>query len=84
MAVHLTLGNKLAFACQYEHLSSSYVVLGDIQLVVVLAQRLVCAPGDALFFLTAWAYETPDAATYQGGETGAAGDGYQFYAGHLL
>ena len=84
MAVHLTLGNKLAFACQYEHLSSSYVVLGDIQLVVVLAQRLICTTGDALFLLTAGAYETPDAATDQGGKTGAASDGYQFYGGHLL
>ena len=43
MAVHLRLGNKLAFACQYEDLSSSYVILRDVQLMVVLAEGSVGA-----------------------------------------
>ena len=83
MVVHLLEGNNLAFACQDEDLSSSYVIFGDIQLMLVLAEGLVGAPGDTLLFRTAGAYETPDAATDQGGETGAAGDGYQFHAGHF-
>ena len=44
MVVHLRLGNNLAFACQNEDLSASHVVLRDVQLMVVLSQRSVCAP----------------------------------------
>jgi len=51
----------LALARQDEDLSSSDVVLGHVQLVFVLAKRLIRAPTDALLLGTTGPDEAADA-----------------------
>ena len=61
VGVHLRGSKVLALARQDEDLSSSDVVLGHVQLVFVLAKRLIRAPTDALLLGTTGPDEAADA-----------------------